>query len=73
MPFSARFTMATWRACSSIDMFLWITPIPPSRAMAMAMGASVTVSMAAVTKGMCSSMLREKRVVSDTVRGRTSE
>ena len=47
--------------------------MPPSRAMAIAIGASVTVSMAAVTKGICNSMLRENFVLRDTVLGRTSE
>jgi hypothetical protein len=38
-------------------------PIPPWSAMAMAMLASVTVSIAALTKGILSVMLRERRVV----------
>ena len=54
-------------------MFLCMTPIPPSRAIAMAIGASVTVSIAAVTKGICRDMLRENGVPRLTVRGRTSE
>ena len=37
-------------------MFLWMTPMPPSCAMAMAMRASVTVSMAADSSGMLSRM-----------------
>ena len=41
--------------------------------MAMAIGASVTVSMAADTMGIFSSMLREKRVVRLTMFGVTSE
>ena len=36
-------------------------PIPPSRAMAIAIRASVTVSIAAETIGMFSSMLRDSR------------
>jgi hypothetical protein len=28
-PFSERFTFCTSSACSSIPMFLWITPSPP--------------------------------------------
>ena len=28
-PFSERFTMSTSAACSSMDIFLWITPSPP--------------------------------------------
>src|SRR5574344_3039491 len=47
--------------------------MPPSRAMAIAIGASVTVSIAAVTKGICNSMLRENFVVNETSLGRTSE
>ena len=41
--------------------------------MAMAICDSVTVSMAAVTNGMLSSMLRENFVLSSTVFGSTSE
>ena len=73
MPFSALLTIATCLACSSIDIFLWITPIPPSRAIAIAIGASVTVSIAAVTNGIFSSMFLENFVLSETSRGRTSE
>ncbi len=45
-------TRVTSAACRSTDMFLWMNPMPPSAAMAMAMYASVTVSMAAETMGM---------------------
>ena len=45
MPFSERLTLSTSRVCSSIDMFLWITPRPPSCASAIANSASVTVSI----------------------------
>ena len=38
-------------------MFLWMMPMPPSCAMAIARRASVTVSMAADTSGMLSWML----------------
>ena len=41
--------------------------------MAIAILASVTVSMAAVTKGTFNSMLRENLVESSTVLGKTSE
>ena len=37
-------------------------PRPPSRAMQMAVRASVTVSMAALTSGMFRGMLRDRRV-----------
>ena len=50
-------------------MFLCSTPMPPARAMAIAMSASVTVSMAAETSGMLSEMLRVKRVAVETSRG----
>src|SRR5689334_21551813 len=50
-----------------------MTPMPPSRASAMAISDSVTVSMAALTIGMGSAMRREKRVTSCTSRGCTSE
>ncbi len=41
--------------------------------MAMAIFASVTVSIAAVTKGTFNSMLRENLVLNSTARGKTSE
>ena len=47
IPLSARFTFLTFMACCSIVMFLCKTPIPPSRAMAIAILLSVTVSIAA--------------------------
>ena len=46
MPNSNFFTRRTCAACSSAVRFLWITPMPPSCAMAIAMAASVTVSIA---------------------------
>ena len=51
---SARLTRATCTTCSSIDRNRWITPMPPARAIAMAIGASVTVSMLADTTGAAS-------------------
>ena len=54
-------------------MFLWITPIPPSRAIAIAIADSVTVSIAAVTKGTFKTMFLEKRVCKETDLGSTSE
>mmetsp|Transcript_49817 Transcript_49817/g.80754 ORF Transcript_49817/g.80754 Transcript_49817/m.80754 type:complete len:239 (+) Transcript_49817:187-903(+) len=50
-PFLNRLTFATSATCSSTVMFEWITPIPPSRAMAMAILDSVTVSMGLDTMG----------------------
>jgi len=52
MPDSAFLTLTISRACSSTVRFLWTMPIPPSRAMQMAVAASVTVSMAEDTSGM---------------------
>ena len=48
---SADFTFLTSSTCLSNDMFLWITPIPPSCAIAIANSASVTVSIAALNIG----------------------
>ena len=48
-----------------------MTPMPPSRAMAMAMRASVTLSMAAETSGTASSMSAANRAVVSTVSGST--
>jgi len=73
MPDSLRFTRSTSAAWRSIDMFLWITPIPPRRAMPTAMSASVTVSMAAETIGMLSGIARVKREATATSRGWTVE
>ena len=53
-------------------MFLWITPMPPSRATAMAMSASVTVSMAAERKGICRRMRRVSWVEVSMSLGMTS-
>ena len=59
MPDSALFTALTLRACSSIVMFLCNTPIPPSRAMAIAIWLSVTVSIAAEIIGVFSDIFLE--------------
>ncbi len=56
-PLSLRFTLRTCAACSSILIFLWRIPSPPSRAKAMASPASVTVSIAADSIGMLSVIL----------------
>src|SRR5512143_2401955 len=71
MPDSLRFTRSTSAAWRSIGMFLWITPMPPARAMAIAISASVTVSIAADTSGMLSGMSRVKRLAMSTLRGCT--
>ena len=59
MPLSERLTLRTSLACAAMVMFLCTTPMPPARAMAMAILLSVTVSIAALTMGVLSWMLRE--------------
>ena len=61
MPDSNFLTRRTSAACRSMDMFLWITPSPPFCAMATAMGASVTVSIAAESSGMPRSIVAVRR------------
>ena len=69
MPLSDRFTRSTSDACSSIDRFLWMTPRPPCCAIAIARRDSVTVSIAALTSGTFSRMLRVSRVLTSTCVG----
>ena len=69
IPLSLRFTMSTCIAWRSMDMFLCSTPIPPARAIAMAISASVTVSIAADTSGTFSSILRVNHDRVDTSLG----
>jgi exodeoxyribonuclease VII large subunit len=71
-PLSYFLTRRTSRACSSGVMFLWMMPMPPSCASAMARRASVTVSIAAETSGRFSRMLARQRVERSTSRGSTS-
>ena len=73
MPLSDRFTRSTSDACSSIDRFLWMTPMPPCCAIAIASRDSVTVSIAALASGTFSRMLRVRRVLTSTWVGSTSE
>ena len=54
MPLALRLTLSTSSVCRSIDMFLWMTPMPPSWARAMAISLSVTVSMGELSSGMFS-------------------
>src|SRR5215211_4433628 len=63
-----RLTRRTSSAWASVGRNRWITPSPPSSAMAMAMGAVVTVSMLAETMGMASSTPRVKRERVETCR-----
>ena len=71
-PCSLRFTLSTWLACSSIVMFLWMMPRPPSRASAMPMRESVTVSMAADRRGMLSLIFSDSCTDRSTSRGSTA-
>lgn len=73
MPASDRLTTSTAAACSSIGRLRWSTPMPPWRAMAIAIRASVTVSMAAETSGTPSVMFRVSRVPVSTMLGTTSD
>jgi hypothetical protein len=73
IPLSLRLTRSTSAACRSTDMFLWSTPIPPARAMAMAISDSVTVSMAAETRGTFRGIERVNRETVRTSRGWTVE
>ncbi|BAA29381.1 215aa long hypothetical protein [Pyrococcus horikoshii OT3] len=69
---SALLTLLTCSTCSSIPMFLWITPRPPSLAMATAISHSVTVSIAALRIGMFSLTFGVIRVETSTSFGSTS-
>src|SRR6202158_1514984 len=73
IPLSDRLTRSTSAAWRSIDMFLWMTPIPPARAIAIAISDSVTVSIAADAKGTLSVIPRVNSEVVLTSFGCTSE
>ena len=62
MPLSERFTRSTSSACRSIVMLRWMIPMPPCCASAIARCDSVTVSIAALTIGMFSPILRVNHV-----------
>src|SRR4051794_68861 len=62
MPLSKRLTCRTAVACSSTLRLRWRTPMPPSCASAIAMSASVTVSIAEDRIGMCSGISRVRKV-----------
>ena len=62
MPLSLRFTRSTSSACRSMVMFLWMMPMPPCWARAMARCDSVTVSMAELRMGMFRAMRRVTQV-----------
>ena len=73
MPLSDRFTRSTSDACSSIDRFLWMTPMPPCCAIAIASRDSVTVSIAALRSGTLTRMLRVIQDETSTSLGSTCE
>ena len=72
-PCSLLFTLSTSIACASIDMFLWIIPIPPSLAIDIAILASVTVSIPALITGMFSFIFFVNCVFKSTCPGRISD
>jgi hypothetical protein len=61
-----RLTRRTSAAWLSAGRNRWITPMPPREAIAMAIGAVVTVSMLADTSGTATSMRRVKQERVDT-------
>ena len=71
-PVSAFLTLVTSSDWSEMLMFLWTMPIPPSRAIAIAVAASVTVSMADDTIGIASRMPGVSCVRTSTSLGMTS-
>ena len=73
IPLSDRLTRSTSSTCCGIVMFLWRTPIPPSRAMAIAIADSVTVSIAALMRGTFSVIRFVRRDLTSTSRGRTED
>ena len=73
MPASDRLTVSTWPACSATGRLRCSTPMPPARAIAMAIRASVTVSIAELTSGTLSRILRVSWLEVSAVAGITSE
>ena len=73
IPASERLTRSTCCACSSTDRFLCSTPTPPWRAIAIAIRASVTVSIALETSGMRRLYLRVILVLVSASLGISSE
>jgi len=73
MPDSERLTRSTSLAWRRMSRFLWITPSPPFWAMQIAASCSVTVSMAADSSGIDSSISGVSCVLRSTSRGRTSD
>ena len=73
MPDSLRLTRSTIDACSSMERLRWMMPRPPSRAIAIAMRDSVTVSMSDEMIGIGSRNDSEMAVVVSASFGRISE
>src|SRR4029079_2492459 len=73
MPASDRLTRSTCAAWSSIDRLRWRIPTPPWRAIAIAIRASVTVSIADDTSGTRIRRLRVSWVEVSTWLGLTSD
>ena len=73
MPLSWRLTLSTSSAWPSMVRLRWMMPMPPCWARAMAIRDMVTVSMAALTMGMLSEMLRLSRVATEAPEGATSD
>jgi hypothetical protein len=73
IPDSERFTRSTWPAWSSAERLRCSTPTPPARAMAIAIRASVTVSIAEDSSGMASRMPRVSQVLVSTSVGTMSD
>src|SRR6266511_1647700 len=73
IPASERFTLSISPACACTERLRWTIPMPPSRARAIAMRASVTVSIAADTIGISSSIWRVNLVRVETSLGRTAD
>jgi hypothetical protein len=73
MPASDRFTMSTWVAWSSTERLRCSTPTPPWRAIAIAIRASVTVSIGLDSNGVLIASDRDNRVAVSASLGRMSE
>ena len=73
MPDSNFFTCRTCAACWSGSRLRWMTPMPPACAMAIAISASVTVSMAEAMIGMLTAMERVMRERISASAGITSD
>ena len=73
MPDSERLTLSTCCACSSIERLRCRMPRPPCRAMAIAMRASVTVSIAAEMRGACTRMRRVRSAAAARATGRAEK